>query len=129
MTEITTLSAPTREMPLRKAKPALSTRILKHARKYPSMWVGIAVLLAFLLVILFADQIAQQSPLAQDLTLRLKPPSEAHWFGTDELGRDIFSRVIHGAQVSLPASFVAAAVGVAAGRVSAATESPRSTWS
>src|SRR5437868_6307906 len=115
MTEVTTLNAPTREMPLRKVKPALSTRILKHARKYPSMWVGMAVLMIFLLIILFADQIAQQSPLAQDLALRLKPPSDKHWFGTDELGRDIFSRVIHGAQVSLPASFVVVIVGVAIG--------------
>jgi peptide/nickel transport system permease protein len=115
MTEVTSLSTPVREMPLRKVQPALSTRILKHARKYPSIWVGMAVLVIFLFIILFADQIAQQSPLAQDLALRLKPPSEAHWFGTDELGRDIFSRVIHGAQVSLPASFVVVIVGVAIG--------------
>jgi peptide/nickel transport system permease protein len=69
----------------------------------------------FLLIIVFADLIAPQNPLTQDLSLRLKPPSEAHWFGTDELGRDIFSRVIHGAQVSLPASFVVVIVGVAIG--------------
>lgn len=115
MTELTSLSAPVRDVPVRKLKPALSTRIFKHARKYPSMWVGMAVLVIFLLIIVFADQIAQQDPLKQDLTLRLKPPSAEHWFGTDELGRDIFSRVVHGAQVSLPASFVVVIVGVAIG--------------
>jgi peptide/nickel transport system permease protein len=115
MTEITSLSAPPRDLPLPKLKPALSSRLWKHARKYPSMWVGLTVLLLFLLVIVFADQIAQQDPLAQDLTFRLKPPTAEHWFGTDELGRDIFSRVVHGARVSLPASFFVVIIGVAVG--------------
>lgn len=115
MTEITSLSAPPRELPIAKVKPSLATRALKHARKYPSMWVGLIVLILFLLVIVFAEQIAQQDPLAQDLTFRLKPPSAEHWFGTDELGRDIFSRVVHGARVSLPASFVVVIIGVAVG--------------
>ena len=113
MTEVTTLNAPTREMPLRKVKPALSARIFKHARKYPSMWVGIAVLVIFLFIILFANQIAQQDPLAQDLALRLKPPSEAHWFGTDELGRDIFSRVLYGARITIPAGIAVIVIGSA----------------
>jgi peptide/nickel transport system permease protein len=115
MTEITSLSAPPRDLPLPKLKPALSSRLWKHARKYPSMWVGLTVLLLFLLVIVFADQIAAQDPLAQDLTFRLKPPTAEHWFGTDELGRDIFSRVVHGARVSLPASFFVVIIGVAVG--------------
>jgi peptide/nickel transport system permease protein len=53
--------------------------------------------------------------LVQDLTVRLKPPTAEHWFGTDELGRDIFSRVVHGARVSLPASFFVVIIGVAVG--------------
>ena len=48
----------------------------------------------------------RSSPYAQDLTQRLLPPSGAHWFGTDELGRDIYSRVVYGARVTL--SIVAA---------------------
>src|SRR5690242_10984418 len=115
MTDITTLNAPARDVPMRKIKPGIAARLWKHARKYPSMWVGLAVLFIFLLIILFANQIAQQDPLKQDLAFRLKPPSAEHWFGTDELGRDIFSRVIHGAQVSLPASFVVVIIGVAIG--------------
>ena len=101
MTEITSLSAPPLALPVTKLKPGLAARLFKHARKYPSMWVGITVLLLFLLVIVFADLIAPQDPLVQDLTFRLKPPSAEHWFGTDELGRDVFSRVIFGARTSL----------------------------
>jgi peptide/nickel transport system permease protein len=115
MTEITSLSPSLREVPRARLKPPMSLRLWKHARKYPSMWVGLTVLLLFLLVIVFADQIAQQDPLAQDLTFRLKPPTAEHWFGTDELGRDIFSRVVHGARVSLPASFFVVIIGVAVG--------------
>ena len=84
-------------------------------RKYPSLWVGALVLFCFVLVILFADQIATIDPLAQNLAQRLKPPTAAHSFGTDELGRDIFSRVIHGARISLPASFFVVIVSLAVG--------------
>ncbi len=74
-------------------------------RKYPTFWIGLVVLAFFGLVIIFADQIAPIDPLAQNIVARLKPPTAAHIFGTDELGRDIFSRVVHGARISLPASF------------------------
>jgi peptide/nickel transport system permease protein len=94
---------------------SLRSRIWKHMRKYPSLWVGVLVLFCFVLVILFADQIATIDPLAQNLAQRLKPPTAAHSFGTDELGRDIFSRVIHGARISLPASFFVVIVSLAVG--------------
>ena len=55
----------------------------------------------FLLFALFAPWIAQQDPAAIDLPGRLNLPSRAHWFGTDELGRDILSRVIYGARISM----------------------------
>jgi peptide/nickel transport system permease protein len=89
--------------------------LVKHIRKYPSFWVGLAVLFAFLLIVLFAPIIATHDPIVQDLAQRLKPPSAEHWFGTDELGRDIYSRVIFGARISLPASFVVVIVGVVVG--------------
>jgi peptide/nickel transport system permease protein len=115
MTEVTSLNTPVRTISTVKVQPSLSSRVIKHARKYPSMWVGMTVLILFALVIVFASQIAQQDPLKQDLTVRLKPPTAEHWFGTDELGRDIFSRVVHGARVSLPASFVVVIIGVSIG--------------
>jgi peptide/nickel transport system permease protein len=63
--------------------------------------VGFSVAVALLLVALFAPWIAPANPAAQDLPIRLSAPSRAHWMGTDELGRDILSRVIYGARVSL----------------------------
>ena len=50
---------------------------------------------------LFAPVIATHSPTAQDLPMRLMPPSAANWLGTDELGRDIWSRVVFGARLTL----------------------------
>ena len=60
---------------------------------------GFATLL--ILAALFAPWIALYSPTAQDLPTRLEAPSRAHWFGTDELGRDMFARTLYGARVSL----------------------------
>lgn len=93
----------------------LRRRILKQMRKYPSLWVGLAILAVFLAMILLADVIAPTDPLAQNLRARLAPPSEAHPFGTDELGRDIYSRVVHGARISVPASFVVVAISITVG--------------
>ncbi|MBL8131967.1 MAG: ABC transporter permease [Anaerolineae bacterium] len=93
----------------------LSRRILKHLRKYPSLWIGLTILVAFLLMTLFADVIAPTDPLAQNLRDRLDAPSAAHPFGADELGRDIYSRVVHGARISLPASFVVVIISVVVG--------------
>lgn len=84
-------------------------------RRYPSLWLGCAVLLMFAILIVFAPIIATHPPNKQDLVSRLKPPSAQHYFGTDELGRDIYSRVIYGAQVSLPASLVVVAISLVSG--------------
>ena len=62
---------------------------------------GMVLVVVFVLFALFAPWIAPQDPAAIDLPSRLQPPSAAHWFGTDELGRDIFSRVIYGARISM----------------------------
>jgi peptide/nickel transport system permease protein len=62
---------------------------------------GVILVAVFVAFALFAPWIAPQSPSNIDLPSRLQPPSAAHWFGTDELGRDIFSRVIYGARISM----------------------------
>ena len=64
----------------------------------PSAWRWLCCLSAFAI---FAPLIAPQDPRNIDLPSRLQPPSAAHWFGTDELGRDILSRVIYGARISM----------------------------
>lgn len=66
-----------------------------------SVLIGSIILIVLALFALFAPMISPYSPLAIDPELRLQGPSVAHWFGTDNFGRDLFSRVAHGAQVSL----------------------------
>jgi peptide/nickel transport system permease protein len=62
---------------------------------------GMVFVAIFVVFALFAPWIAPKDPALLDLSSRLQPPSGAHWFGTDELGRDIFSRVIYGARISM----------------------------
>lgn len=72
--------------------------LLKHNRLFV---VGLVIALGFLLIALTAAWIAPHDPLAIDFSAKLAPPSAEHFFGTDVLGRDIFSRVLHGARTSL----------------------------
>jgi peptide/nickel transport system permease protein len=62
---------------------------------------GMVLVAIFLMFALFAPWIAPQDPAKIDLPSRLQAPNAAHWFGTDELGRDIFSRIIFGARISM----------------------------
>jgi peptide/nickel transport system permease protein len=63
--------------------------------------IGFAIVGILILLAIFAPWIAPADPAAQNLAVRLQPPSNSHWMGTDELGRDIFSRTIYGARISL----------------------------
>ena len=67
----------------------------------PLAAAGAVLLVLFAVMAIFAPWIAPANPASIDLLHRLAPPSAAHWFGTDELGRDILSRVIYGARLSL----------------------------
>jgi peptide/nickel transport system permease protein len=70
-------------------------------RRNPLAMVGLAIIVALLLVAAFAPLIATADPLAQNLDRRLLPPSGTNFFGTDSLGRDIFSRIVYGTRVTL----------------------------
>lgn len=63
--------------------------------------LGIIICLFWILAAILAPVIAPYDPIVQDLAIRLQPPSGTHWFGTDNFGRDIFSRVIYGGRYSL----------------------------
>ena len=77
--------------------------------------LGLAIVVALVLMAIFAPWLAPYSPTEGDLrTLRLLPPSAAHWFGTDDQGRDILSRLIHGSRITL---FVVVLVAVLAAPV------------
>jgi peptide/nickel transport system permease protein len=70
-------------------------------RRNPLALGGLIVSLAFALIAAFAPLIATHDPAAQDLAGRLAPPNAANWLGTDELGRDIFSRLVYGTRITL----------------------------
>src|SRR5579864_7401173 len=79
--------------------------------------LGIALVLLFFLCALFAPWIAPRDPAALDLSTRLEPPNPTHWFGTDELGRDILSRIIYGSRISMLVGTSVVAASLALGLV------------
>lgn len=80
---------------------SLRGRIARHSRNNPLAAIGVVLVFLFLVLAIFGPWIAPQDPAAIHLAVRLDPPSRAHWLGTDELGRDILSRVIYGARISM----------------------------
>src|SRR5438876_11327017 len=88
-----------------------SRRALRRLFKRKGAVAGLVVVATFILLALFAPLIAPYDPIATSWTLVRKAPSALHWFGTDDLGRDILSRVIYGARASLVAGAIS--VGIA----------------
>src|SRR5437660_8722070 len=76
---------------------------------------GLVVIGTFILLALFASLIVPYDPIATSWTLVRKPPTAAHWFGTDDLGRDILSRVVYGARASLLAGLISVAIALGIG--------------
>lgn len=74
---------------------------LRRVVRNPSTLIGGLLVLTLLVMALVAPLIATHDPMAQVLADRLQPPSAAHWLGTDQLGRDIYSRLVYGAQPTL----------------------------
>jgi len=79
--------------------------------------IGVAIVVVLVIVALFAPWIAQYDVGATDLSIRYLAPSSAHWFGTDSTGRDIFSRVIFGARISLRVGIIVVAVSAIIGTI------------
>lgn len=77
--------------------------------------VSMAFLLLLVFVALLAPWISPHTPSDQDLVNTLAPPSAAHWLGTDDLGRDVFSRLLYGARVAIYSSFLAVGIAVLLG--------------
>ena len=78
----------------------------------PPAAAGVIIVTAIILIAIAAPVVAPYGPAANDFAAILSPPSSAHWFGTDELGRDILSRVIWGARTSVQAGVVATMLAV-----------------
>lgn len=80
---------------------------------------GLFLLLAMILIAIFAGLLADYDTAAigQDMSVRMQKPSAEHWFGTDNFGRDVFARIIHGSRISLSMSIIAMAIAVAIGAI------------
>ena len=86
-------------------------------QRYPTMAVGGALLILMIAAAVFAPFLFTVDPIALSPIQRLKPPSEVQWFGTDMLGRDVYSRTVYGTRISLFVGLAAAALSVAIGLV------------
>jgi peptide/nickel transport system permease protein len=90
---------------------------LKLLQRNPSAVAGFVIIVAMVLMALSAPLLAPYNPVRISLADRLAPPSAAHWFGTDEIGRDLLSRVMYGARISLWIGIVVVLIAGGAGAV------------
>jgi peptide/nickel transport system permease protein len=89
----------------------------RRATRSPGLMIGAVTVLAVIVLAILAPWIAPYDPNEQDPVAALMGPSAEHWFGTDFFGRDVLSRVIWGARISLSVGFLATAIGVVVGTV------------
>ncbi|UHC14283.1 ABC transporter permease [Methylobacterium currus] len=89
----------------------------RRATRSPGLMIGAVTVLSVILLAILAPWIAPYDPNEQDPVAALMGPSAEHWFGTDFFGRDVLSRVIWGARISLSVGFLATAIGVVVGTV------------
>ena len=82
-------------------QPSWATALARFVRKKPLGAAGGAIMLVIFLTAALADVLQSHDPIATEAASTLAKPSDAHWLGTDHLGRDIYSRIVHGARVSL----------------------------
>ena len=114
-----TPTAFTQERRSRLSQLGASLRLLRRSK---AAMIGLTIIFIWLFIAATAPMIAPFDPLEQDLMNRLQPPNSLHWFGSDELGRDIFSRVLYGARYSLPLGMMVVAlssiIGIIVGSIS-----------
>jgi peptide/nickel transport system permease protein len=94
----TAVAAP---LPARASRPGLGAVVARFCRKKPLGAAGGAIMLAMVVVAVLADAIATHDPIATNAAATLAPPSAQYWLGSDHLGRDIHSRIVHGTRISL----------------------------
>jgi ABC-type dipeptide/oligopeptide/nickel transport system permease subunit len=90
-------------------------RAWRRFRHHPPALVGLGIIVVFLLLAVFAPLISPYDPVAQDLSSAVQSPSSAHWFGTDQLGRDIATRLMYGTRISLLIGVLAVLIGLVIG--------------
>jgi peptide/nickel transport system permease protein len=92
-----------------------SSRFLHAFSQNRLSWPGLALLAVILLAAIFAPLLAPHDPLEQNIVARLAPPSAEFWLGTDSYGRDVLSRLIYGARISLAVGFISVLIAMVVG--------------
>jgi peptide/nickel transport system permease protein len=108
------LSPTVEELPLRASR---ASALWGFCRRNPLGAFGAVVVLAMLTMAAFAEILSVYDPTANDFGAMLAPPDRDHWLGTDQFGRDLLARIIHGARTALLVGFVSASVGATLGLV------------
>ncbi|MGN0994358.1 MAG: ABC transporter permease [Butyricicoccus sp.] len=100
-----------------KKKKSQAALVWRRLKKNKMAILGLVILSLIIFFAVFADFFFDYETMViqQSAALRLKPPSAEHWLGTDEVGRDILARIVHGARISLPVAFVTIAVATVVG--------------
>ncbi|MCY0877310.1 MAG: ABC transporter permease [Firmicutes bacterium] len=97
-------------------QPAVPWRMRRvFSSKRVTLLIGAILVAIFVIAAIFAPLITPESPEHVDLYHMLAPPGGLHWFGTDELGRDLYTRIVYGARTSLTVSSIAVAIGAIIG--------------
>jgi len=96
-------------------RPTVGEVVLKFIRTKPLGAAGAAVILAMMFVAAFAGTLAAYDPYQGDYALQFARPSAEHWFGTDEFGRDLLTRIMYGARIALFVGFTASFAGCTLG--------------
>jgi peptide/nickel transport system permease protein len=105
-----------------------SRRLIGRLRRTANITLGATILLVILLLTISAPLITPYDPVAVTPALRLKPPSLEHLFGTDDFGRDVFTRVLYGARVSLQVGLVSVALASITGTLLGVTAGYNGRW-
>src|SRR5262245_41142544 len=93
------------------------TAVARFCRKKPLGAAGGVLMLLLVVSALFADVLATHDPIATDAAHTLERPSAQHWLGSDHLGRDIYSRIVHGARISLVVGVMSTLLGSVLGGI------------
>jgi len=113
----TTASVAAMAVPASGVVPGRARALWRALKRKPLGLASATVLSLLVLTAIFADVLAPYDPLAPQPEIRLASPSPAHLFGTDDIGRDVFSRIIYGARISLWVGLLAVGIGTFAGMI------------
>ncbi|PJF27607.1 MAG: hypothetical protein CUN53_03395 [Phototrophicales bacterium] len=93
----------------------LRSRLFRRIRRSANVRIGVSVLMVMVLLAVFAPIITAYDPTQITPALRLRPPDGDHWFGTDDFGRDVFTRIAYGARLSLQVGVISVALAASIG--------------